>query len=312
MSETNAVPVAPPSVLSAGDAAPPVETPVETPQAPISEAPSIPEVEPAKTTEAAPAEKPAEVEAKAEEPNDEEPEYVLASDYEKLRAELEALKSGKPADAVEDPAKVEETPSVETPVKEPIDLSKVEPELLFDPEEISDDVYDALGIEAKTPEGAPLRAAVAKQFSMVAHRASQHAYARAKAEFRMGMTADIAKQVAVHYHTQRVADKVLEAHPELSEPKSFLKLATAIGEAADHAQPGTTADDLATDAYRRYQEAGGIVQRFKSQGGKIIKPNGAAPGTAPQQRAGAPAPETKAPADPRKVPSVLGLWSLGK
>jgi hypothetical protein len=302
---------APPSVLSTESPASAVEAPVETPQAPITDTPRIPSEEPAKTQEAASVEAPAELEAKAEEKpaesKDEEPDYVLASDYEKLHAELEALKSGKPADAVEEPAKSEEATTVDPPAKEPIDLSKVEPELLFDPEEIADDVYDALGIEAKTPEGAPLRAAVAKQFSMVAHKASEHAYARAKAEFKMGMTSDIAKQVAVHYHTQRVADKVLEDHPELSEPKSFLKLATAIGEAADNAQPGTTANDLAADAYRRYQEAGGIVQRFKSQGGKIIKPNGAAPGTAPQQRAGAPAPETKAQVDPRKVPSVLGL-----
>lgn len=284
--ETPPADAAPPATEST-EVVPPVETPAE-PVAPVTEPekPIAPETPEAKAPE-----------AKAEE--DAEPEYVLASEYDRMKAELDALKGTTPAAPAAPEAKVEEKPAETKPEAKPIDVASINPDLLVSPDEVPSDYLDTLGFSASDPSLPQYREAIAKRESQLVHRAVEYARAYAKAEFKQGLTGEIATQVAVHYHSQRVADMVLEKSPELGEPEAFAKLTKAIRQAADEAKPGTTAQALSEEATRLYHEAGGVVQRFKSQGGKILRNNGAGPGTAPSQRVGAaPAQQKAAPMSP--------------
>lgn len=279
----------------------PASAPVETPAPDTSTQETIiPEtvpVEPAKPAEAEPAKEEAKAETPAETP---EEEYVKASDYDALKKQLDEALGNKAAPAEE--AKADDAAPAKPAEKKPV---VIDPELVVAPEEIEDDFLVALGIDPADESAKDYRTAIAKREGSLLTRAADLGEARATARFQGMMSEMIAAQVAVHYNAQGVAAKIIGETPELGAKENFPKTVKAIQEAITEAKSDMNTDQIAQDARRRYEAAAGIVQRFKSQGGKIVRPASTQPGTSPQQAVGTIPPAPKAPQqrngpDPRK------------
>jgi hypothetical protein len=304
MEESSVFPATTPEQIPTTPTTP--EAPVETPT--TTETPETPVVTPETTKpEETPAAKADDAKETPEGDGEGEEQYVSAKDYDTLKSEFEAFKAERDAAKVVEGATTE-TPAdpkaEKAPVKEPIDLADIDPDLLVSPDEITDDVLDVYGWDPETEEGKARRPAIAKRESQLVHRAAEYGFQRAKAEFYTGMTHEVSRQVAAQYHVQRIAEKVIEAHPEVAATQeSFEKMGLAIAQASGKAKVGTTVEQLAEEAFLAYREAGGVVERFSKSGGKIIKNNGSGGGTTATQKAGTPAgpPQRKGPSIPEEA-----------
>jgi hypothetical protein len=227
-------------------------------------------------------------ETPADTPGDEgETEYVKASDYDAQKALLDKYleKYGElPADTAPD-ASAEPAAKTEAEPRKPLELN---PEMIMAAEDVTDEDLELLGWDSTTEEGQAQRANAAKFGSKIASRAAEYAEAAATAKFKASMAEDIAIQVAVHYAHQGVASALLAKHPDLGTKENFPKVVKAIQQATGELGMNAPIDGVAAKAKQLIDEGQRTVERFKSQGGKVISGASTGPGTTPRGSSQAP------------------------